>query len=616
MKSGALDAVPQEIIVRILHNCEYVTIIRFSLTCKEAYEMVSSSVSLQLHMELDINALEIPNGSWKGHPNYSLALQELRDYQAAWFNLRFSPMVRQHIISPDIFVPFWRVRHGTCYGNFRVSKFENGDSFEVDDSTQTAILGSSSIPPPVYYDIKFSYSRADPRQDLVVLIEDRHGGYGPLRFHLRSFTTGNPHPLAEHPILTISIDSDFLTENNLRDAPSSNDLRIMGNYLVGKVDWSASRSNISETLLWDWKTGILLSRIYQDSQASYTFLDKEHLLVYSTLRANDFQSTRFALLIYHIPNLTSDHKVPPYAQFQPSLYPKHRPTLIFELPELQPSWEIVEHDLVMGCDPVPGDVVYAKSAAFLCSHITTLGLCFRIASNTHQQPHTFGSYQRVPALIDYNVLVSARCLFAYMGGNHCEDATTRIIPWSQWGTTATRWFVEEGSTRHLIEGYRYQLIRSVQTDSSGAQFVTVVDVNPGITRRAYTYTPTSQDGHTSTNIAQMSAVLEGKGLALERLFRPKNDSAELPVPDVGEELNHDVFAETIGSDMETVIRGGFKHPVVSCLPYRVVAKLQPLPLHNYWQIRGEYLVGTPRQDWSGIYKSYLSLFKLDLPSED
>ncbi|KAL5638784.1 hypothetical protein ACGC1H_003216 [Rhizoctonia solani] len=97
LQTRAFDDVPREILVRILHNCDYVTIIRFSLTCNKAYEAVSSSVSLQLHIELEINGLEIADGSSKGNLNYSLILKELRDYRNAWLNLKLSPLASQRI---------------------------------------------------------------------------------------------------------------------------------------------------------------------------------------------------------------------------------------------------------------------------------------------------------------------------------------------------------------------------------------------------------------------------------------------------------------------------------------------------------------------------------------
>ncbi|KAG8689055.1 hypothetical protein FRC11_004225 [Ceratobasidium sp. 423] len=197
----ALDTLPREILVRTLQNCDYVTIIRFSLTCKKAYEVVSSSISLQLHIELEINGLEIADGSSKGNPNYSSILKELKDYQDAWLNLRLSPMVKQPIMGSDADVPNWELRSGTYYGDFRVSEPEHDEDFLV-DRTQVAILGSPNIPPPIDFERTFAQSTMDPNQDLVILGEDEVEGSEFARYHLRSVATGQPHPLAEHPIIT------------------------------------------------------------------------------------------------------------------------------------------------------------------------------------------------------------------------------------------------------------------------------------------------------------------------------------------------------------------------------------------------------------------------------
>ncbi|KDN42226.1 hypothetical protein RSAG8_06893, partial [Rhizoctonia solani AG-8 WAC10335] len=441
-----IDIVPQEILVRALHNCDYVTIIRFSLTCRKAQEAVSSSISLQLHMELEINGLEIADGSSKGNPNYLLILKELRDYQDAWYNFRLSPMVQQSVGALDIDVPDWDLRNGAYHGEFRVSELDHDEDFLV-DRTQIAVLGSSNIPPPTNFQKKFSSCVADPKQDLAVLVEDEHENSEFARFHFHSVTTGSPHPMAEHPILTVSFDNAFIQENDLSDEPMSTSPEIVGNYFIARMYWPESDCDASETLLWDWKTGVLLARIHAESITDRcTFLDKEHLLVCSALPKNDHQSARIALLIYRVPNATLDFEVPPNADFCPSLYSKHSPILIFELPELHPSWTITKELFMLHSDPLPGDVVYSKSVTFLCSHVTTLTLGFRIWYNPSQQPYIFGS--STGPQFDLRVFVNTHNFFTHIP--RCLSGVTVIIPWSQWGTIATRWFIEDSAIESML----------------------------------------------------------------------------------------------------------------------------------------------------------------------
>ncbi|KAH7333866.1 hypothetical protein B0J17DRAFT_116913 [Rhizoctonia solani] len=591
MKHGAFDSIPREILVRILHNCRYVAIIQFSLTCKKAYEVVSSSVSLQLHIELEINGLEIADEPFKGNLNYSSILKELKGYQDAWFNMRLLPMVQQPIGTTNAEVPNWELRSGTYSGDFRGSEPDHEEDFLV-DRTQIATLGSSHIPPPVDFEKKFNHNVVDPTQDLAILVEDEVEGSEFSRFHIHSIATGQPHPLAEYPILTVRFDSAFLHNNALFVEPMSAHPEIMGNYLVVKIYWPEAECEISEILLWDWKTGILLSRIYSEhSSARCTFLDKEHLLVYSALPKNELQTTRIALLIYRIPRVTTDHNVPTGADFHPASYPNHNPILVFELPELHPTWEITGQHFMLGSEPLPGDVVYAKSATLLCSHVTTLGLGFRIWNNPRKQPYIYGSRKGTPT--DFHVFVDTHHLRAHLLERPSEGAATQTIPWSQWGTAATRWFIEDNSIEHSTDRmYRSQYIRSTTIKSGEAQVVSIVDFNaPIIRRRAYTSSTTSRAKRASADKAEKNAVLEGKGMTTGRLFQTKITSSKLPLPTAGQALNQGVVTETIGSDIKTIIRNGFKEPVESCLPYRVVTKVQRMPLHGHWRIHGEYLVG-------------------------
>ncbi|KAG8701405.1 hypothetical protein FRC11_012196 [Ceratobasidium sp. 423] len=482
----------------------------------------------------------------------------------------------------------WEIRSGTYYGDFRASDLEN-DDFWV-DSTQFVELGNPNIPPPINFEKKFSFCVADPKQDLVVLIEDERRGSDFARFYIRSATTGKPHPLAEHPILTVTFDSAFLRDNDLLDELMSANPEVMENYFAVNMEWHESDCDASEFLLWDWRTGILLTRINaEDSAIKYTFLDKKHLLVYSALPENGLQPTRLALLAYRIPDITPDHKVPPDANFRPSLYPKPSPNLIFKFPELHPSWALTGHHFISGSEPLSGDVVYTKSATFLCSRVTTLGLGFGIWNNPRQQRYV-RSCKGTPA--DFHVFVSTYHLLKHLLGDQSEDRA-RIVPWSQWGTPATRWFIAADLIgRSTGEIYGSQYIRSTTIKSSGSQLISIVDFNtPVIKRHAYTSVATSRAKRASADKVEKLLVLEGRGVTAGRPFQTRISSTKLPIPRVGQALNQEVFTETIGSDMKTIIRIGFKDPVISCLPYRVVTRVQRMPLHGHWRIHGEYLIG-------------------------
>ncbi|KAH7333867.1 hypothetical protein B0J17DRAFT_116983 [Rhizoctonia solani] len=72
---------PSETLICILHLCDYKTIIRFSLACKRSHRIVCHSTSLQLHIELEINGLEIVDRSSTAGASYASILEELKGYQ-------------------------------------------------------------------------------------------------------------------------------------------------------------------------------------------------------------------------------------------------------------------------------------------------------------------------------------------------------------------------------------------------------------------------------------------------------------------------------------------------------------------------------------------------------
>ncbi|CAE6432924.1 unnamed protein product [Rhizoctonia solani] len=606
-QTRVFDAIPSEIFVRILHNCDYVSIVRFSLTCKRAYEVVSSSISLQLHIELDINGLEIANQTSEKNLNYSSVLKELRDYQDAWLNLRLGPVVRQYVGAP---MRNWELRSHHYFGKF----FEQG-RFST-HSTRIAALGSSSLPPSTQYGKKFSFCVVDPQQDLVVLVENERTVTGQARFYLHSATTGEPHSLVENPMLSVNFDDAFLRENDLLYKIMSTDLKVVGNYLVVKFKWPWHNSDrdICEILLINWRAGTLLARISLEyNSAHYTFIDKEHLVVYSALHESDHQSVRcLALLLYRIPNIPLGQMISPDANFHPCAYPRCHPILIFELPELHPSWSIALHPFKLDWDSFPGDVVYASPVLLLCSRITTLGLKFRIWNIPHGQSHTYGSHE---VSTDFHVFVNTRQLFLHLPRHLPKSDTTRTIPWCEWNT-ATRWFIEDSTEAPRFEFYRSQYVCFTPINSGEAQHVAIVDFNgPIIKRHSPMHDIVTTPSGGSADISQNPVVLQGKGISASYLFRSREDLGEIPTP--GQTLNKLVSTEIIGNNLKTIIHTGFKDPVVSCLPYRTVTQIQRMPSHDYWQVHGEYLVGIQiTGDLPHSNNTFLSLYKLETPSQD
>ncbi|CEL57189.1 hypothetical protein RSOLAG1IB_08422 [Rhizoctonia solani AG-1 IB] len=519
--------------------------------------------------------------------------------------MRFTPLFVQPIGLPNIEMLNWELRSGIYYGDFRTSALDNDPRF-MSDRTQIAVLGTSNITPATNFGKSYSFCIADPKQDLAVLVDDEQPSSNSVQFHFHSLTTGQPHRLAEHPILTVNFDTAFLSEYGLLDELISADPEIMGNYLIVNLKWLEMDSYISETLLWNWKSGVLLARIQSENSTSrHAFLNSSYFLIYSALPNNDDRGTRLALSIFPIPKVTQDHKVPPRAHFCPSSYPKCIPVLILELPELLSYYRITGQYFSLNLDQ-PGNVVYSRSATLVCSHPTTLSLSFQTLSSRSRTPYNLGIGR-------FTVFISTHPIFAYLREPRLESTVPRTIPWGQWGTTATRWFSNDLSGHP----YRSHCVLSAETKSTDGQLLSIVDFNAPVTKRhEYNSATASRPKRMAANKYQMTMVLEGKGISEDHLSRARLGSTKLSLPLSGQAMNHEIATEMIGRDMKTVISVGFKDPVVSSLPYRVVTKLQRMPPHGHWRTHGEYLIGFPRRILALDENQPLSLYKLEFPTQE
>ncbi|EUC59010.1 F-box protein, putative, partial [Rhizoctonia solani AG-3 Rhs1AP] len=244
-----------ELVIKILHYCDYSAIFKFAATCKAYQKIVADTTSLQLHIELEANGLEIVKGSFKGEATYSIILEDLRRFRDAWLNLDVNAIQ---------FIPL--------------------DSESPD-------------PPPLMFDFKFNEFTVDPEQGLIAMIcrADDFDLGNTCDIHLCSSATGLAHPLAQYPKLTVAFDYP------LPPFSSQFALEIMGHRLLTKA--AHSGANNYELLIWDWRHGALLHRISsREGMCDFTFLDQRHLVVLSVTRSNPDRAilNKFALMIYAI----------------------------------------------------------------------------------------------------------------------------------------------------------------------------------------------------------------------------------------------------------------------------------------------------------------------------
>ncbi|CAE6468968.1 unnamed protein product [Rhizoctonia solani] len=108
-----------------------------------------------------------------------------------------------------------------------------------------------------------------------------------------------------------------------------------------------------------------------------------------------------------------------------------------KFPELHPSWELSGQHFMLNSGTIPGEVVYTKLVTLHSSHVITFGLEFSVRNNPNQRPcvHEPLEYKN-STTVDYRVLAHTQRIFFHISVHSGEG--TIIIPWSNWGTHATR----------------------------------------------------------------------------------------------------------------------------------------------------------------------------------
>ncbi|EUC55878.1 F-box protein [Rhizoctonia solani AG-3 Rhs1AP] len=564
---------PNEVLVHILHHCDCRTIIRFSRTCKNFYETVGQSTSLQLQIELEISGLEIADRFSSNGENYSSILKELQTYRDAWLDFRLNPEVQELTLHPTIRYPRWNLQNGIYIRGFRESEKEYQGDTRI-DRIQLMDIYSHIVPPTLDCGKKFDDYAVDVSQDLVVLFVNMRESSSYAYVHMCHTATGLPHPLARLPTFTIRFD-------NYRKLAGAN-IIILGSILVIKFAGGPPISDCCLASIWDWQSGLLLGNIYmeaEDNDVEVAFLDKNHLFVYSTLSdsVTEFQKpNQVALFFYRIPaSITPSNQGPPCADFQVPSYPILIPILVLELPKLHDTYELNGYAIMS--EPYLGGLAYQGSAKVFHSHMTTIALYLWVKRRT-----------RPRSGVDYCVFVNTDRIFDYLLENRTHE--TMRIPWSHWGATNARWFTDNNS---LVAcpgatcGSRFSVwdFGPQNTDQSMA----ILEFNPRIIGRHMC----------SSGTIDKTTVPEGWGPILGHAFNMDNLKSLLE----SLHLLQETVTEVVGRDMKTFIHTGFEEPVESTLPYMVVIR-QDIPRNQTWYLQSNCLVGFVSTTSKGIYAQF------------
>ncbi|KAF8741291.1 A Receptor for Ubiquitination Targets, partial [Rhizoctonia solani] len=552
-----------ELIIQILHFCAYIDILRFAATSQRHHAILSNSISLKFHIELEVNGLHVVEGSRKGEATYSRLLEELICYRDAWLNLELEDPI-ERISNREMLL--WELREG----NYVVAFTSESDAaWATDswgpDSMQLTPIGSLETPQPVTFSTFYNELTLDFEQDLVALVKTNPDNKMSLEVRLCSTTTGLSHPLARNPVFFVQVGFRIPGPGH-----QTFTLEVIGDILVVRI--AEILDYEYEIMAWNWKSGALLCRIGSISGiADFTLLDSTHLALFSV--TTDEQGPRLiALSLYSmIPHTHDETATGPY--FSAMEYESAQPSLVFEFPKLDDAYQVLSR-VIMRSDPIPGRTTYTKSASFAHSTALTLSI---IMSLSH-----FSSPDMDENSVHLRIFVEAKSLLSYLLEPTGHEDTV-VIPWEVWGTRATRWFLCEKQTTYWVywtSGSRF--IRVNENAHSDLDDLSVFDFHPPIVKRTSPYSnrDSTEDQMPLYKEKMRENVLNGRGLLVPH---PETLDPDTSVPP---SLTH-----TVGSDMPTVIKTGFAVPIESCLSYRVVTKPSSVPHLEDWSIDGSHIIG-------------------------
>ncbi|CAE7176696.1 unnamed protein product [Rhizoctonia solani] len=553
-----LHNISYETILHILHFCDYLTISRFAAACKAYHRLVKESPSLQLHIELEANGLELVKGS--STASYSEILEELKQYQDAWLKIDLREPVMRFLGSPH--GPIWDLQEGFYLKGFSRSEENFADAIQF-----IPLDADTPDPPPIEFEFRFRKITSDPVQSLLALVSS--DPETPCDIHLCSSITGLAHPLAEKPRLTTEF--TILTPSLFPELS----IEIMKHMLLAKLSDVVDRSY--EILIWDWKAGTLLHRIHsQEGMCDHTFLDERHLVLLTYHQDTNLHGAQkhLSLLIYYISN-NPTHVASSNDQSQPDNIPIAQPILHLEFPELKESPRISDRAFLLQSGPIPGRMIHTKSAVFSCSHVTTLNATFgfRVRSRGYR-PST-----------SYQVFIDGQSLLNHLSTT--SRSGTKVLPWPTWGPKATRWFTAQAGTNLLID-WPYCMAGSKFTlPLSHASCNSIFDFSARSVSRSTQLAKLHPDAFLIDNDSvDSSDCFAGLKLSQDYLTSFNAKLVYEPEP----------YTVVVGSKNPSTIKAGgypksgFNETITSYLPFILVYRGRDLN-HEGWQILGDCIVG-------------------------
>ncbi|KAF8876443.1 hypothetical protein CPB84DRAFT_1795842 [Gymnopilus junonius] len=237
-----LVALPQEIVIHILSNLDYSSLLCCGSTCRLLYEICKDSLELQYIIELAIDGFKKPITN----APHSELVSRLHNLRRSWAELDCKQFKKIELKNQCR-------AYELVAGLFAMS---DGHGLSLAWLPSSTMPGRSLEYPSLGFLVRdFAI---DPTQDLIVILEDDHNPVvfadnRHVRLHIRTISTIEFHPAASHGILEFDIPSDETFGNSISTALIEIAVDIVAMYIT--KGFLSARSRV---LIWNWRNGILV----------------------------------------------------------------------------------------------------------------------------------------------------------------------------------------------------------------------------------------------------------------------------------------------------------------------------------------------------------------------
>ncbi|CAE6493386.1 unnamed protein product [Rhizoctonia solani] len=574
-----MDKLPHELIVRVLEFCDWYEMVQLSHTCKMCRQLVKGSKVFELHSELRSSGYQLSvKGSMRtDEGDIARLLREFRQFRDGWLYLKFGKSLILDSADPDM--RLYELRQGYYAAALSTSYTQPGIVKLTDLHSGT----STKVCPGV----QFSEFQIDPSQELIILVAIESHVTETSSIHLRSCVTGHPHASASHPDWTVRL--PFHMERR----SSGIFVEVMDELLA--IKYVSFEKNLSNILIWNWKTSLLLNRIEcLGMSCTFGFFSPDSLLL--------FQSTNDSsvnLLVYTNVRSQSDLAQDSQAEFDASDYPITKPSFEFAFPEFP---EGASAYLLMRAEPVP-TLRSTGPAMFMpmpISRIIQLSMSVIQSSGPER------------GLRQYQIFLSKQRLLgsmaSYSGLTNFDSKSPVRVPWEKWGEYTTRWFATSVAMSPWIcrtYGTRYiQTHPHVGNDDDSdepLEYLSILEFHePTIQRMA----KLGRDKHLSMWSSEEGRRHIDWNSPDEVLEYFVNTLRSKPAASVKDEA---VFVDIIDETVPSYTPFNRK-TLVTRLPYRIVTRRQPVPKHSGWMMDNNLIVGMPGDEMENVQDEHMTIF--------